>query len=80
MMLFSTGLGQVTVTYKSSDEVLRNPERGFYTELTSQAEQSPLTPSSWRKSKRTETLRVSIGWSPKQGRQPARSWAGSGLG
>ena len=46
MMLFSTGLGQVTVTYKSSDEVLRNPERGFYTELTSQAEQSPLTPSS----------------------------------
>ena len=46
MMLCSTGLGQVTVTYKSSDEVLRNPERGFYTELTSQAEQSPLTPAS----------------------------------
>ena len=36
-------LSQVTVKYTPSQELIRNPERGFYTELTSQAEESPLT-------------------------------------
>jgi Domain of unknown function (DUF4832)/Domain of unknown function (DUF4874) len=44
--LYATGSSQVRVNYKSSDEIIYNPERGFYTELTSQAEQSPLTISS----------------------------------
>ncbi|MFZ1080938.1 MAG: DUF4832 domain-containing protein [Candidatus Kryptoniota bacterium] len=45
-LLYTTGHAQVSVSYKPSDEIIRNPERGFHTELTSQAEQFPLTLSS----------------------------------
>jgi hypothetical protein len=34
---------QVKVEYKPSNKLFRNPERGFYTQLTSQAEESPLS-------------------------------------
>ena len=37
------GFSQVKVKYEPSDNIIFNPERGFYTQLTSQAEKSPLT-------------------------------------
>ncbi len=43
LLLCAGAKSQVRVTYKQSDEIICNPERGLYTELTSQAEQSPLT-------------------------------------
>lgn len=43
VLLISISLyGQVNVTYEASGEAILNPERGFYTQFNSQAEQSPL--------------------------------------
>ena len=43
---FSFGLSQQHITYETSDEIFFNPERGFYTQLTTYNTQSPLTLSS----------------------------------
>ena len=42
LLMFANVLSQTKVVYKQSDELFTNPERGLYSELTSQAEQSPL--------------------------------------
>ena len=42
-MLAAPGVAQVRVRYAPSASAIPNPERGFYTELTSQSERSPLT-------------------------------------
>ncbi|MGB9592381.1 MAG: DUF4874 domain-containing protein, partial [Candidatus Kryptoniota bacterium] len=42
-VLKSMSIAQVRVNYELSDKVFSNPERGFYTQLTSQAEESPLS-------------------------------------
>jgi len=43
-MVIPPCIAQVDVRYKPSGSMIRNPERGFYTELTSEAEKHPLTP------------------------------------
>jgi hypothetical protein len=46
VLIYSTCLTQVQVSYQPSDEIFINPERGFYTQLTSYDTQSPITLSS----------------------------------